>query len=99
MTAIPDDVTSMLADLFASNEADRKRRYTELLEAMSEREKLIFRDAAIAGFVQGTRYAGLTPSVGFPRDPVILENALGCIDRYPDLYPTVSGYVPDGEDE
>lgn len=99
MTTVPEDVTSMLAKVFAANAADRQRRYDALLETLTVREKLIFRDAAIAGFVQGTRFAGLRHDADFPKDQHILTEALSAITSFPDLYPTVSGYAPDEEGE
>jgi hypothetical protein len=99
MTAIPDDVRSIIANAFAANAAARERKYDAMVLMLTERERKIFRDAAIAGFVQGTRFANLPQDVEFPKDSFVLTQTLSCIDSFPDIYPTVSGYLPDEDEE
>lgn len=91
-------VDAELARILAANSEARLRHYDELFGRLTERERLIFREAAVSGFVQGTR-AGITPESAFPGDREIVIRALACIDGNPDLYRTVSGYVEDAEDE
>ncbi len=61
---------------------------------LGKRTAKLVREAAVAGFVQGTRWAGWVPPRGepdpFPFDPEILTLAFRCAAKFPDLYPTLS---------
>lgn len=85
MTAVdlPEDLVRYLAD------RDRQHHHAvvETLAAMTDREQLLVREAAVMGFVQGQR-AGT--GAGTPRDSVILARVIDAALAMPDLYPTIS---------
>ena len=67
----------------------------ELWERLSPREQLLFKEAAVMGYVQG---AMAPPEERVPRDHLILTMVLSGIRSNGDLYPTVSGYVAEEEE-
>lgn len=64
---------------------------------LGKRTARLVREAAVAGFVQGTRWAGYFPPIGktakeddFPGDSDIEDRAYRTAEKFPDLYPTLS---------
>jgi hypothetical protein len=61
---------------------------------LGKRTAKLVREAAVAGFVQGTRWAGWSPARGepdpFPMDPEIWVMARRCAEKFPDLYPVLA---------
>lgn len=61
---------------------------------LGKRTAKLVREAAVAGFVQGTRWAGWQPPRGepdpFPDDSEIWVMACRCAEKFADLYPTLS---------
>lgn len=64
---------------------------------LGKRTEKLVREAAVAGFVMGTRWAGWHPPPGvpagedaFPLDSEIVSRAYRCAAKFPDCYPTLS---------
>ncbi len=58
---------------------------------LGKRTAKLVREAAVAGFVMGTRWTGYHgDDSSFPDDTDILVRALRCAEKFPDLYPTLS---------
>lgn len=89
---IPD----VLLTLFANRAAERHQRAAERFGTFTERERLLMKEAAVMGYVQGT-YHRRDVDV-FPKDSwiisTVIEACLGC----PDLYRTIGGYVKEADD-
>jgi hypothetical protein len=65
------------------------------LAAMTERERGLVREAAVMGFVRGTRFGGVHGrGDDLPSDSQILAGVIGACLAMPDLYP-VMDYVTD----
>ena len=96
------DLPPVLIDYMTQRRAARAREREALLEPLTEKERRLFREGAVIGFVQGTRYSGLRHDAEIPLDDEIVTMALdGCI-TFPDCYPIITGYQPpepDPDDE
>ena len=91
MTMIPEALASYLSD----RDQQRATRVTEALNALTDRERALFQEAAVMGWVQGFQQARAgADSVGdFPKTPKVVAACLSM----PDLYPTISRHTT-GED-
>lgn len=72
----------------------RQARVEEMLNNLTERERLLVREAVVMGFVRGV----MSHTAPIPSDSDILADVLAACDVQRDLYPTLTGYEPP-EDE
>lgn len=94
MTTHPDD---FLLDYLAKRDAERADAVQERLATLTERERLLIKEAAVMGYVQGVRNGPYRDKI--PGDRAILAEVVQACISFNDLYPTISGYVADGGDE
>lgn len=102
MSAQPE-IPAALVEHFAARAATRQREREALLAGMTERERLLVREAAIMGYVRGTMAGEIAVRDGLrrteiPKDSDILHEVLaGCLS-FPEIYRTITGWTPDEED-
>jgi hypothetical protein len=93
MPEIPD----MLAAYLATRDAQRDAAVSRVLGALSDRERVLVREAAVMGYVQGT--LDVRAHIEFPRDAAIVWRVIdacrACADRYPLLSMTDTNEEPD----
>ena len=95
-----EQIPAVLVDYFAARESQRTTEVNELLSRCTDREALLIKEAAVMGYVQGTRH-----SVGedIPKDRQIAFGVLAACLVFPDLYPTITGWTPyvdeDGDEQ
>jgi hypothetical protein len=77
-----------LADYLAIRDEQRQQRVLRALNALSPRERQLVREAAVMGYVQGVRAAGVG-DVDIPRDAFILHLVVDACFSFDDLYPTI----------
>lgn len=84
MTAeIPEELRTYIA----ARDRERSERVLAALEALTPRERLLIKEAAVMGYVQGV----MAPDSAIPTDSIILRNVVaGCLDAS-DLYPVIGG--------
>ena len=85
-----------LLTLFANREAERHQRAAERFATFTERERVLMKEAAVMGYVQGSMHpkGDLIPKDSWILARVI-ESCLGC----PDLYRTISGDTEEADDD
>jgi hypothetical protein len=90
---LPEFLTGYLTD----RDRQRATEVADALNALSERERRLFQEAAVMGWVQGMRaaQAGDRDPGDFPKAPIVVAACLSM----PDLYPVISRYVPPSEDD
>lgn len=76
-------------------EAHRMTELANLWTSLTERERAIFKDAAVAGYVKGKMYS----ANDVPKDDIIVAEALYTINSNRDLYRAVSGYTEEDDDD
>lgn len=84
MPEIPD----MLAAYLVARDAQRDAAVSRALEALSDRERALVREAAVMGYVQGTR--GMVPPAEIPKDSAIVWGVIDACRAHADLYPLLS---------
>lgn len=72
----------------------RQARVEEMLNGLSERERLLVREAAVMGYVRGAHSANAQAArePEIPPDSAIVLDVLAACDAHRDLYPTLTGY-------
>jgi hypothetical protein len=90
-----DSIPDFLVDYFTQREASRARAVANVLTGLTEREVLLVKEAAAMGWVQGMRHHDLP----IPGDRKILTSVVDACLSFADIYPTISGYVADDEDD
>jgi len=77
-------------------DAQRADAVSEVLTSLTDRERALVKDAAVMGYAQGMRHPqGET----IPRDATIVVKVVEACLAFPDLYPAISRYVPETEEE
>lgn len=94
------ETSASLASYLIARSRQRTRAVTAVLEGMTLRELYLVREAAVMGFFQGHRmHGGFNPNTEWPKDSIVLNEVIaGCIAN-PDLYPTITGYQREEEDD
>lgn len=93
MTTHPDD---FLIDYLARQDAARVDRAASVFAALTDRERLLVKEAAVMGYVRGS----MAPKgEKVPKDSAITQEVVMACMSFPDLYPTITGYVADDSDE
>lgn len=83
MTDIPDFLVSYLEQ----RDAQRATEIRNKLEAMTDRERALTKEAAVMGYVQGRRHLDDEPH---PKDSHVLALIIDACTAHPDLYPAIS---------
>ncbi|WP_042400079.1 hypothetical protein [Streptacidiphilus carbonis] len=94
-TAVDPPLPDALLTLFANRAAERRQQAAERFGTFTERERVLMKEAAVMGYVQGTRHP---KGDDFPKDSWILSTVIEACLSNPDLYRTISGYVEEAED-
>lgn len=79
---LPDELVRYLAE----RDRQRAERVHRVYETLTKREQRLVREAAVMGFVQGTRHAGGF-DVPIPPDRRIVAQVIDACFAFPDLYP------------
>jgi hypothetical protein len=87
--AVPDALVSY----FAQRETARLDAVADLLAGLTERERLLVKEAAVMGWVQGMRHH----DVKFPGDRQALIAVVDACLSFSDLYPTITNHTADQE--
>jgi hypothetical protein len=91
-----ETVPDPLAAYLAARDAERADAVRAFLEGLTDRERGLFHDAAVMGFVQGLMR---DREEGCPKDRVVMALVADACFAFPDLYPTVAaGPVGSGEE-
>lgn len=101
---VEPQIPEALAAYFAARQADREQRRLALLEPLTDRERLLVKEAAVMGFVQGVRKAEVSVEGAYnkceiPGDADILRRTLDGFLSFPDIYPTITGWTPAADEE
>jgi hypothetical protein len=86
------DLPEAMLAYFANRETERRNAVTAALAGLTDRERGLVRDAAVMGFVQGSRWRG--DEDAFPLDRPIVEGVIDACLHMRDLYPTLSQARP-----
>lgn len=93
MTTHPDD---FLIDYLTRQDAARTERAATAFGALTDRERLLVKEAAVMGYVRGT----MAPKgEKHPKDSAVVQEVVTACLSFRDLYPTLTGYVPDEPEE
>jgi hypothetical protein len=85
-----------LIDYLTRQDAARTDRAATAFAALTDRERLLVKEAAVMGYVRGT----MAPKgEKIPKDSAITQEVVTACLSFPDLYPTITGYVADDEPE
>lgn len=86
MTATPDLPDAVVA-YFANRRAARHAHAAEVFGSLTDRERALFKDAAVMGFVQGLMR---DREEGVPKDSQIVALVVEACLAQPDLYPAIA---------
>lgn len=89
------DLPDALLAYLAQRDDYRARAVAEILSGLTERERLLVKEAAVMGWVQGMRHHDLK----YPGDRQALATVVDACISFPDLYPTITSYEPDDDQE
>jgi len=92
MSEIPEAIIRYLA----ARDAERDRHVNRALDALSERERNLVREAAVMGYVQGVQ-ATHAREIAIPKDEVILWRVVAGCQTFDDLYPTIGALADEGD--
>jgi hypothetical protein len=82
-----DALPEALVTYLAKRDADRARRTEEFLASLTPRERGLFHDAAVMGYVQGLMR---DRAEGCPKDSQVMRLVVDACFAFPDLYPSVN---------
>jgi hypothetical protein len=83
MSSEPEFPAELLVYL-AKREEQRAQRVTRALNALTERERALVKEAAVMGYVQGAMRGDTPP------DSVAVHTVIDACFAFPDLYPTIA---------
>ncbi len=86
--ALPDALLGYLA----ARDKARRDEIARTLAAMTDRERALFREAAVMGYAQGVR-SELRSEMAYPADSVVVDLVVGACLAMPGLYPVLAGVV------
>lgn len=81
-----DSLPAGLGEYLAGRAAERVAKVTQMYENLTERERLLVKEAAVMGWVQGVRHH----DVPIPHDRDLLMEVLDAARAFSDLYPTLA---------
>lgn len=85
------ELPEWLVQYIAGRDAARATAVANTLTALTEREFLLVKEAAVMGWVQGMRHHDLP----CPNNLKILTTVVDACISFADLYPTITGHTPD----
>ncbi|MFJ2399821.1 hypothetical protein ACIOUE_00855 [Streptomyces xanthochromogenes] len=85
-------IPEFLIDYLAQRDADRQSAAAAAFEVLTDRERRLVHDAAVMGYVQGMRHP---QRERIPKDSRIVARVVQECLAFPDLYPAITGYVPE----
>lgn len=91
MTTHPDD---FLLDYLTRQDAARTARAATAFAALTDRERLLVKEAAVMGYVRGTMAPKGEP---IPKDSAVTQEVVTACLSFPNLYPTITGWTQDEE--
>lgn len=91
-----EQMPEWLVEHFVERAAARHQRAADVYNGLTERERTLFRDAAVMGFVQGLMR---DRSEGVPKDAQIVALVVEECLALPDLYRSISGYTEETDDD
>lgn len=86
----PEEFFETYPNYIANLREKRSAAATSMYESLTPREQSLVRDAAVMGFVQGSRIT-IEERGKFPADSEIIEEVLLACQWMSDLYPTIGG--------
>jgi hypothetical protein len=78
----------LIANYLARRDAERADAVIGVLAGLTERERLLVKEAAVMGWVQGMRHADLA----YPGDRQVLAAVVDACLAFSDLYPTITNH-------
>ena len=81
---------------FAQREAARADAVSAFLASLTDRERGLFHDAAVMGYVQGLMRSR---EEGVPKDSQVMSLVIDACFAFPDLYPAVNTPVAPAAEE
>jgi hypothetical protein len=91
-----ETVLGPLITYLAARDAERANAVDAFLTSLTDRERGLFHDAAVMGYVQGLMRER---EEGCPKDSAVMALVVDACFAFPDLYPTVgAGPVRPGEE-
>jgi hypothetical protein len=81
------ELPQQLVDYFEQRQQARADRVRAFLDNLTDRERALVHDAAVMGYVRGTRHPR---DEEIPLDPAIIADVVNACFVSPDLYPTVN---------
>lgn len=81
--ALPESLVNYLS----ARDAERADRVAAFLASLTDRERGLFHDAAVMGYVQGLMR---DREEGCPKDSQVMALVVDACFAFPDLYPTVN---------
>jgi hypothetical protein len=88
------EIDSALLRYLAVRDAERHNHVSRALDALSERERALVREAAVMGYVLGSMDG--RDSTEFPKDAAIVWRVVDACRAHADLYPTLSALAEGG---
>jgi hypothetical protein len=80
-------VDAQLDEYFTNRQATRAARVRAFLDSLTARERALFRDAAVMGYVRGTMHP---KDERIPKSREVLAEVVDACFALPDLYPAVA---------
>jgi hypothetical protein len=86
------EIPEQLVRYIAARDRERDERVNRALDALTARERVLVREAAVMGYVQGWRTTGRasTEGEGFPKDMEIVRLVIDACRAFSDLYPNLA---------
>lgn len=84
------EIDETLARYLAARDTERDDHVNRALDALSDRERALVREAAVMGYVQGN-IAGKVNDYVIPKNSAIVWQVIASCQSADDLYPTISG--------
>ena len=76
-----------LVSYLAQRDGDRADAVTAVLDALTDRERALVRNAAVMGYVRGRMHPN---GEAHPKDSVVLAEVIDACLAHPDLYPAIN---------
>ncbi|MEV8033939.1 hypothetical protein [Streptomyces sp. NPDC086182] len=86
------EIPGFLLDYLAQRDSARANAAAEQFATLTDRERGLVHDAAVMGYVQGMRHPH---GERIPKDHQIVALVVQECLAFADLYPTLTGYVPE----
>jgi len=91
---VSEEFPEQLAVYLAEREAQRASAVDATLGALTERERRLVCEAAVMGYVQGTRHPA---GAEHPKNAAVLHLVIDACLAFSDLYPVITGVQPCSE--